>query len=145
MFITLFIGLPHYCNWNLCSWWHRGWNSVCNYWGEKLVIVISCVFKRKLSILGTRNSIWITLTGLLSCLHLRSSIWRHWFQQKKKQLHSYKQNWKMRYHYQYWPYFFALGRGGKGGGNFANETALTISFVKKKLCGSYLNLLVAYT
>ena len=144
MFITLFIGLPHYRNWNLCSWWHRGWNSVCNYWGEKLVIVISCVFKRKLSILGTRNSIWITLTGLLSCLHLRSSIWRHWFQQKKKQLHSYKQNWKMRYHYQYWPYFFALGRGGKGG-NFANEAALTISFVKKKLCDSYLNLLVTYT
>ena len=50
----------------------------------------------------------------------------------------------MRYHYQYWPYFFALGRGGKGG-NFANEATLTISFVKKKLCDSYLNLLVAYT
>lgn len=33
----------------------------------------------------------------------------------------------------------------EGGGNFANETALTISFVKKKLCVSYLNLLVAYT
>lgn len=36
-------------------------------------------------------------------------------------------------------------REGWEGGNFANETALTISFVKKKLCGSYLNLLVAYT